>query len=248
MSLANNIIAAWLPKRSGTGALHTDVGPTQTHLQWVSPSTERWRATEAGWTPRFTAASDYLQSGRVPADVSQSPWCVVHWVQMLALGPTYGNSIDCNFGAINVGPRLEIQNSKVWVYSPGSGSVVMSAGSIAPYGVWGLYGISHDGVQTARIWNNGVATGATGTGAFLGTFRSVTLGVGFNTGRPVNALIGGTVILSRQLTDKEWRQAYNAGPACEWVYRKKRRVYSIPGPAFQAAWATRATTIAGVLR
>ncbi len=249
MSLANHIIAAWLPKSSGTGALHTDVGPTQTHMQWVSPSTERWRATEAGWTPRITASGDYLLSSKVPVDVSQSPWAIVHWVKRLGTGTSYANSFD---GSHNIsafdGPRHEFQ-SRAWGYSTPSGpSVYLSAGTDAAIGVWGLYGLTHDGSTTAKTYNQGQPTGATGTGAFVGVFPAVALGRG-PINRQIDGLLGGTVILSRQLTDTEWRQVYNAGPACEWVYRKRRRVYSIPaGPSFQSAWATRATTIAGVLQ
>ena len=64
----------------------------------------------------------------------------------------------------------------------------------------------------------------------------------------VDGSIAETAFWSRDLTQPERMQLWLSGPG-EWLARKRRRVYSIPaGPAFKAAWATRATTIAGVLR
>jgi hypothetical protein len=57
----------------------------------------------------------------------------------------------------------------------------------------------------------------------------------------------GAAAWQRALTAAEIKALYQAGPG-DWLKRNRRRVYSIPSPAFQAAWATRATTIAGVFR
>jgi hypothetical protein len=57
----------------------------------------------------------------------------------------------------------------------------------------------------------------------------------------------GAAAWQRALTAAEIKALYQAGPG-DWLKRNRRRVYSIPAPAFKAAWATRATTIAGVLR
>ena len=86
---------------------------------------------------------------------------------------------------------------------------------------------------------NYVGTRSTaGTDNWIGVYRAGQL--------PLNGYISSLLYYDRALSAAEIKRLYSNpnGP----FERKRRRVYSIPGPAFKAAWAARATTIAGVLR
>jgi hypothetical protein len=38
---------------------------------------------------------------------------------------------------------------------------------------------------------------------------------------------------------------YQAGPACDWVVQKRRRVFGLVPPAFRAVWVQRSRLIGG---
>lgn len=237
MPLNDNIVGAWIPGKSGTGQLHLDQSGYGTHLQWVSPTANYWEANQAGWTPRTRATSDYLTASRaIPVTVSR--WSVVHWVRLNSRNDgNYPNSMDGNFSTnSNVGPRLELTASAAWVYSAGTGLVGISGGTTIANGVWACYVITHDGNVTAKTYTQGIPTGAVqsnfsgATGAFTGRFTNVNLGRGFNTGRQIDGLIGGTVIFGRQLSDSEVWQIWLSGPSCDWVVRRRRREFGFVAP------------------
>jgi hypothetical protein len=89
---------------------------------------------------------------------------------------------------------------------------------------------------------------AFGTSLYYGTGT----GVAFGADAPYFVLerltgqVAETFVYSRALSPAEIKQLY-LRPSSP-IERRRRRAYSIPAPAFQAAWAARATTIAGVLR
>lgn len=58
------------------------------------------------------------------------------------------------------------------------------------------------------------------------------------------ASVSAAMLHNRALSPREIEQLY-VDPLAAFK-RKQRRIYSVPGPAFKAAWATRSTTIAGV--
>jgi hypothetical protein len=256
--LSEGIIGAWIPSKSGTGQLHLDHSKYSTHLTWGNPSPGYWEASTAGWTPRTTGSTDYLAASRAIPAVVQS-WSVVQWMLLKSRNNSlFPNSMDGNFAvaSANTGPRLELTSTATWIFNNGSvGFTAIGCGNTLDNNLWGMYAITHDGATTATTYRQGVPTGAVqnnfsgATGAFSGTFSNVNLGRGFSSTRRVDGLLGGAVIWSRQLSASEISSIYQVGPACDWVIQRRRRVYSIPaGPAFRAAWATRATTIAGVLQ
>jgi hypothetical protein len=256
MALTDNIIGAWIPGRSGTGQLHLDRSKYNTHLTWNAPASGYWEANAAGWTPRTTGSTDYLAASRaIPTSVRS--WSVVQWVLLKSRDDLlYPNSMDGNFGiAANNGPRLEFTATANWVYNNGStGATVIECGSTLDNNVWGMYAITHNGVTTATTYRQGLPTGAVqtnsggATGSFSGTFRAVNLGRGFNTTRRIDGLLGGAVIWSRQLSAGEMWSIYQAGPACDWVVQKRRRVFGFVPPTFRAAWVQRSRLIGGGVR
>ena len=252
MALRDNIVGAWIPGKSGTGQLHLDQSGYGTHLQWVSPTANYWEANQAGWTPRTRATSDYLTASRaIPVTVSR--WSVVHWVRLNSRNDgNFPNSMDGNFATnSNIGPRLELTASAAWVYSAGTGLVGISGGTTIANGVWACYVITHDGNVTAKTYSQGIPTGAVqsnisgATGAFTGRFTNVNLGRGFNSGRQIDGLIGGTVIFGRQLSDAEVWQIWLSGPSCDWFVKRRRRVFGYIPPTFRAAWVQRGKLIGG---
>lgn len=248
MALRDNVIAAWIPRKSNAGQLYLDRSGYGTHLQWFAPAAQNWQGDQPGWTPRTTAVSDYLAASRaIPATVTA--WSIVHWVKANSI-VAFSNSMDANFPG-NIGPRIELAGGATWVYSSGTGFTTISGGTTIANGIWACYCITHNGTVTARTYNQGKPTGATqvnnsgATGSFGGRFGAMNLGRGFSATRQFDGLIGGTVILGRQLSDAEIWQIYNAGPGCDWVMPKQRRTYGFAAAGFRAYWATQRTQLIG---
>lgn len=261
MALRDGIVGAWLPTKTNSGLQHFDRSGFGTHLRWVSPPAGNWESSVDSWIPRTKAGSDYLVASRaVPVYVKQ--WSVVHWTKLYSLNTAiYPNSMDANFGVggNNAGPRIEYGSTTTsWIYSSGVSSIILTgqvAGNTVPIGTWACYAMTHDGVSASRgysqgrVWPGGQTNYGGSTGSFIGRFSAMNLGRGYDASRRIDALIGGTVLFSRQLTDAEMWQIWQAGPNCEWVYPKRRKVFTLVPPAFKAAWARqRAGLIGGGVR
>jgi hypothetical protein len=248
MSLTDGLIGAWVPALGSTAGVLLDRSAYSNHgtLQVQTPA-ETWQASRYGPVMFFGATDN---NRKVVAQTSETinAAATARWSWCLWLKPVGAQYFAPYYHAIGSYRFTTYQGHCSMYYAGQELSRATSA--------WSNYGKTNDWNFISLNW--------------LGSTSEWFInGVQISTSNIANITSGGSVITiglrednfgetphqnaeltwrKRTLAGAEWRQLYQLGPG-GWLARKRRRVYSIPaGPAFKAAWATRATTIAGVLQ
>ena len=250
MSLTDGLVGAWVPALGPTAGVLVDRSAYSNHgtLTNMDPATD-WQASDGGWCLDFDGTNDYVL---LPARSAELPFSLSVWFRSANLGKTYQALFTANAttsaASIYCGVHYISGSSRMIFY--GSGSYATNSDAFSnDFGLhhyaWsvqlgGAGQYFRDGVQIGAFSRNVTATSPTAGSVGSG-------GVSASAGFTTQGQISECTRWSKALTPTEIKTLYQAGPG-GWLARKRRRVYSIPGPAFKAAWAARATTIAGVLR
>lgn len=247
--LRRGLVGAWVPSLGVTGGTLRDVSGRAFHgtLTNMDPATD-WQASGGG-SLEFDGTNDYVL---LPPRSVELPFSLSVWYRSENLTKRYQSLFTANTNisspSIYCGVHYLSGSSSMIFY--GSGQYAADSDVFTNDSGWHHYAWSvklggagqyfRDGVQIGAFARNVTATSP--TAGSIGAIKNL-LTVGF----AAQGDIAGCSRWSRALTAAEIQTLYQTGPG-GWLARKRRRVYSITGPAFQAAWATRATTIAGVLR
>lgn len=255
MSLLDGLVGAWVPALGPTAGVLLDRSAYSNHgtLTNMDPSTD-WQASGGGWCLDFDGSNDYVPCGtRINALLANHLTFAV-WAR-------FDNVSSVNVlmstiaSAATSGQQFEVgrTSGKIeWLNEGLFPAIVTSTGSIAT----GEHFIAVTRTGTTNNWTitffiddrppeehaNAINPRSDGGAGNFTIGRAGDYSGGYFDGN-----LHGAAAWQRALTAAEIKTLYQAGPG-EWLKRKRRRVYSIPGPAFKAAWATRATTIAGVLQ
>lgn len=255
MALTDGIIGCWSPSIRGSGYLLPDLSGRGNHgtLVNMDAGTDWPGASARGVSGRvldFDGTNDYVSFGKSPISGSQARTIVV-WAKHNAVASGGTNRIIYSCGnTASAGTQFEFgQNGSngEWYFQGYSANANFTLGDTK----WHMHAVGYNG-SVLQWWIDGASIGtATLSLNTNGSSHGIGRDIVFN-GSFLNGQVGELTIYNRQITAAEIIQIYCSGSGCigrQLTGQTKRRVYSIPsGPAFKAAWAQRATTIAGVLR
>lgn len=239
--LWQGLAGAWSPSLGVTGDTLRDVSGHGNHgtLTGMDPATD-WQVSGGGWSLDFDGSNDYIPL----STPITSTMVAAAWVYARDLTDPNGEYFVAKWGGdFYIGVYLGN-----WIARSASAGGSQSAllQSTATANTWTHLAVSRT-ASTLTLWVNGVAKASTSAVGFQGG-SSAPLTVARLSGFSLYAdlRLDDLLIYSGDARAVIPTLARRRGIAFE---RKRRRVYSIPaGPAFKAAWAARATTIAGVLR
>jgi len=246
--LRRGLVGAWVPSLGVTGNTLRDASGRNNHgtLTNMDPATD-WQ-TSGGGLLDFDGSDDYVL---LPSRSVELPFSLSIWFRSANLTKPYQSlfsaNTDVNAPPIYCGVHYISGSSRMIFY--GDGAYAADSDAFTQDLSWHHYAWSVQLDGAGQYFRDGVQIGAFARNV---TAKPPSAGsIGANKGSlPLFAAQGGIAECSRwqrALTAAEIKTVYQSGPG-GWLARKRRRVYSVLGPAFKAAWATRATTIAGVLR
>lgn len=247
MSISDGLVGAWCPSLGPSGYTLLDRSGGGNHGVLTNmDAASDWVGTPGGWALDFDGSNDYINIPR-PREIAATgvtQYTVSYWVK---LNSGYGATLRCNF------------TTGIFVYSTTnlSGGIQIGTGGTYPIytatkltaGEWAHCVIVFDN-KAVSLFLDGKLDG-TGTTANLPNFSTENFRFGGYGGvETTNGQYGDFGFWLRAMTAPEVSALYRAGQSGlgRLLTQRRRRVYSTAGPAFKAAWATRATTIAGVLR
>ena len=246
------LVGAWVPSLGVTGGTLRDVSSGGNHGDMSAKSIATdWQQGGKGWAvyyPQTNGQQTFCGNSSIlnPRDAVS----MAVWMRADATASTYqwviardDNSLGRSFA---FGPRYAA-DSKLWLQINGGSTLV--GNTAVSKGVWHFICATGSAASGWRVYLDSKLDGSTSFVLPNATTGETTVGGRTYSGSELvfKGLISDAMLYSRVLTQIEIAKLYQLGPG-GWLARKRRRVYSIPGPAFQAGWATRATTIAGVLR
>jgi len=260
MSIRDGLVGAWCPSLGPSGYTLLDRSGRGRHGALTNmDAASDWVSAPGGWALDFDGVNDYVvldsQSNLMSNPLTLSGWLLTSTTnnrQAVVASVTAGGAranwvVTVNFsnaGKLNFwqgayGPFLDsatVVNTGEWIHwavtrePNGLTSHMYIDGRLDASGTSGLLPQTEGGIYGPQI----TAIGRTG---------------GFN-GYYMAQQCADLGIWHRTLTAPEVGALYRAGQGGlgRLLTQRRRRVYLTTGPAFKAAWATRATTIAGVLR
>jgi hypothetical protein len=216
-----------------------------------------WVSTPGGWALDFDGVNDYVvldsQSNFMSDPLTLSGWLFTTTTnnRQGVVGSVSANGFRAHwFVTVNL-----YGNGKLNFWQRADGPFLNSATAVNT-GEWIHWAVTRDpDGLTSRIWING-RLDASGTSVYLPQIddqgpqiTAIGRAGGFS-GYYMTQQFADFGVWHRTLTAPEVGALYRAGQGGlgRLLTQRRRRVYSTTGPAFKAAWATRATTIAGVLR
>ena len=248
--LRQGLVGAWVPALGVTGGTLRDASGRGNHgtLTNMDPATD-WKVSGGGWCLDFDGTNDFVNCGQRGGDLTEAiPFSVSGWAYARAFSD-YSAIVSRD----QSGPyafALRVGNGRPSILTDGN---AVYAASLVSTSVWLHYcAVLLPSRRLLYVNGNAVVDSAS---AYTVTANSDSLFIGTDfvalSDRCWNGQIGEVAIYNRALAVAEVQQLYRHGNGAigrALTKRTRRRVYSIPGPAFKAAWATRATTIAGVLQ
>jgi len=244
MSLTDGLVGAWVPSLGPTAGILLDRSAYSNHgtLTNMDPATD-WQAS-GGWCLDFDGSNDFVSVGDHEWSATRNT--ISLWVRPSATGANQYLFDGSTSGSFGLGVSIRIMNTRQVRYWSYDANYNVTTTATVSAGNWYHLAGSFDGA-TSRMWINGVLAGSTTGDSLNSVTGPYRIGSSQVLGGPTNGKIDDVRFFQRALTPAEIKTlATGRGVGLE---RKRRRVYSIPaGPAFKAAWATRATTIAGVLQ
>ena len=244
MSLTDGLVGAWVPSLGPTAGVLLDRSAYSNHgtLTNMDPATD-WQAS-GGWCLDFDGNNDFVSVGDHQWSATRNT--ISLWVRPSATGANQFLFDGSTSSSLGFGVSIRITNTATVRYWSYNANFNVTSTATVSAGNWYHLAGSFDGT-TSRVWINGVLAGSTTGDSLNSVTGSYRIGSSQILGGPANGKIDDVRFFQRALTPAEIKTlATGRGVGLE---RKRRRVYSIPaGPVFKAAWAARATTIAGVLR
>ena len=252
--LRQGLVGAWVPGLGVTGGTLRDASGRKHHgtLTNMDSATD-WQASGGGWCLDFDGSNDYAPCGNRINALLANHLTVAMWARFDKIAGTQG-LISTIASAGAAGQQLELgrQSGKfIWLQN---GTALDAIATNAITTGEHLVAVTRTGTTndwTITFFIDDQPADAHTTSANQrsdGGLGNFTVGrPGDFAGQYFDGALHGAAAWQRALTAAEIKTLYQTGPS-NWLARKRRRVYSIAGPAFQAGWATRATTIAGVLR
>ena len=245
--LWRGLAGAWVPSLGVTGGTLRDVSTYSNNgtLTNMDAATD-WQQAGRGWCLDLDGSNDLIATGSDLPHFDASNRTVAVWFRLDAVGSSMylvTNETSPTFG---LGLGVYVRPDRVVrCYNYNANYLVDTVAQVSA-ATWHFYAMSFDGTTTRAYLDGRLSNSRTGDS---GTQVSGLYNFGkWNMGSfYLNGQLAGVAFWNGVKTDGQIAELYRLGPG-EWLARKRRRVYSIPGPAFKAAWATRATTIAGVLR
>lgn len=254
--LRRGLVGAWVPSLGVTGGTLRDVSGRGNHgtLTNMDPATD-WKVSGGGWCLDFDGSNDnVVGAAQSLSGLSVLTVCVWYNPQTRK---AYG-------GIVSTASQFSEAMATQWLLYDGAfsnagrvgivagGAALFTAAGNSVLNEWQQYVAVFDG-SSSKIYRNAVEQATTGSIGALAydaatslKLASYTATKGYNDCR-----ISEVMVYNRALTAVEVQQLYQLGSGeigRALTRQTRRRVYSVLGPAFKAAWATRATTIAGVLR
>jgi len=254
MSLTDGLVGAWVPSLGPTAGILLDRSAYSNHgtLTNMDPATD-WQASGSGWSLDFDGGNDHIPCGnRINASLANH-LTLAMWARFDKISGTQGviSTVSSGGGA---GQQLELgrQTGKfIWLQNAFALDAVATNAITAGEHFVALTRTGTTGNWTITFFIDDQPADEHTTSVNqrsddgLGNF---TIGrPGDYNGQYFDGAVHGAAAWQRALTPAEIKSLHQAGPG-DWLARKRRRVYAFTGPAFKAAWATRATTIAGVLQ
>lgn len=257
--LWQGLAGAWVPSLGVTGDTLRDVSGRKHHgtLTGMDPSTD-WQVSGGGWCLDFDGTNDVVLAPAIPQIAGATQATFSFWSRR--------NAANATAAIHQVQSTLQTNGRTQIVFFKGTLWLTLSAvgqNNYATYAssdtLWHHVTVIFDGSGAAnadkcRLFFDGVPRSLYFVGTMPTSLNAANtlqfgIGAGVSNGyQYANAKHADTLVYDRAITDAEALQLYAMGRGGEALKRKRRRVYSIPGPAFKAAWAARATTIAGVLQ
>ena len=243
MSLTDGLVGAWVPSLGPTAGILLDRSAYSNHgtLTNMDPATD-WQAS-GGWCLDFDGSNDFVSVGDHEWSATRNT--ISLWVRPSATGANQYLFDGSTSGSFGLGVSIRIMNTRQVRYWSYDANYNVTTTATVSAGNWYHLAGSFDGA-TSRMWINGVLAGSTTGDSLNSVTGPYRIGSSQVLGGPTNGKIDDVRFFQRALTPAEIKTlATGRGVG---LARKRRRVYSVPGPAFKAAWAVRATTIAGVLQ
>lgn len=242
--LWRGLAGAWVPSLGVTGETLRDVSGHGNNgtLTNMDAATD-WQASGGGWCLDFDGSNDFVIVG--DHQWSATPNTIALWVRPSATGANQFLFDGSTSSSLGFGVSIRITNTATVRYWSYNANFNVTSTATVSAGNWYHLTGSFDGA-TSRVFINGVLAGSQTGDSLNSVTGSYTIGSSQALGGPTNGKIDDVRFFQRALTPAEIKTlATKRGVGLQ---RTRRRVYSIPGPAFKAAWAARATTIAGVLQ
>jgi len=270
MSLLDGIIGCWSPSVTGAGYTLPDlVGGN--HGTLLNMDASDWTGVSlrgvSGKVLDFDGVDDVVActapSRRLLMETGTTPWTVSMWVNKRGVPSSYGSLVG-SWKATSVnGWVINIRTDGTLGFGTlsvgGSGGMYARTSATLANG-WQHLMVVYYGFRDAargnvsgQVFINGAQVAVSQVaGGIIGALTSPQFSIGgsYDASLSNDVQIGEVAVFYGNKTSVDSRQIYTAGNGAlsRALSQSRRRVYSITGPAFRAAWATRATTIAGVLR
>ena len=251
--LWRGLVGAWVPSLGVTGGTLRDVSGRGNHgtLTNMDPATD-WVVSHGQYALDFDGTDDLIVSQSSQFELA-SPFTVSVWYRPTIRRPYAGilSTFDTFSEAATTGWILYdgafSNNGKIGIILGGSACTTGPGNS--ELNRWQHYAaVFRQGA--AKIYRNGVLQSLSTTNLGAASYSGTTqLKIGSYTAtKGRNACqIADAVIHSREITPAEAMAIYQLGRGGMYQRRRRAKIY-IQQAGFQAAWATKATTIAGVLR
>jgi hypothetical protein len=246
-NILTGLVGVWCPSLGPSGYTLLDRSGGGNHGVLTNmDAASDWVGTPGGWALDFDGSNDWINIPRPRqiASTGVTHYTVSYWVKLRS---GYGATLRCN------------STSGLFVYSGTNlnGGIQMATGGTYPIysntkltaGAWAHCVIVFND-KAVSLYLDGKADGG-GTSANLPNFSTDNFRFGgYGGAETTNGQYGDFGFWLRAMTAPEVSALYRAGQSGlgRLLTQRRRRVYSTAGPAFKAAWAARATTIAGVLR
>ena len=247
--LRRGLVGAWVPSLGVTGNTLRDVSGRGSHGVLTNmDAASDWEMTATGRAIRAAGGQEFIESAFAGLPAADVPFTLFFDCRVFALRQL---SV---IGGVGVGglPVPGGNVGKYWLNYFGN-FYFWGGGNDWDTGIPMIYNQDlrvcwrYDGVNMQLFINGEQAATRTGYTPSVAS-NDLTLFSRHPSGSTVpNCTVRQFCVWNRAITPNEIRRL-DVAKAGEWLSRKRRRVYSIPAPAFKAAWAARATTIAGVLR
>lgn len=234
--LTDGIVGAWVPAHGPTASTVLDFGPRSNHgtLQ-VTTAADAWQSTpEGGVLSMAGSAGERFNFN----EYQLGDFCTSSWLYLDTI--TGGGSVVVGGPNSHYAPYI----TPTLLYWRAGGAYPTITHSL-PTSEW-VHIVSSRSGSTVSAYVNGQSIG---TVTVSGTLKLSAIGnYDYSAPYAVRGDLGSQLIYDRALTESEAKLLYDLGPSADVLRVRRRRAYAFTAPVFKAAWATRATTIAGVLR
>ena len=259
-TVLQGLVGAWCPSLGPSGYTLLDRSGRGHHGTMTNMDAgSDWVGTPGGWALDFDGTNDYIPvaTGNWRSLVSPSLLLTISvWVLFRSASR---QSLFSDWSASGGQESLRFEMSGYNIPTGYVGGNILRTGAqspiitptAVPVNQWHHFVVQRTPSGERLFWN-GALVDSNSSGVISGWANNIAvIGRGFaNAGLYCDAQVGDIGLWDRDITEAEAKLIYKLGRGGlgRLLTHRRRRVYSTAGPAFNAAWASRATTIAGVLR